>query len=145
MARALREAQAEIDPDNLPAGELPIEATAADPVPHLAVLNPIAQTRFKADNFSYRTLSAGDFLQVEVYGLQQGMAIPPHRHIASEHVLTVIAGSAEVLVGDTRYQLQAGESLIIPQGFYHSVHNPMCLSENAAQSQIFVLLYIPAH
>lgn len=123
VARALRKAQEEIDPGNLPSQELPAEEPTPAP-PEVSVLNPVEQARFKADNFSYRTLAAGDFLQVEVYGLQPGAGIPPHRHSATEHVLTVMAGEAEMLVGDTRHRLTKGESLLVPAGEYYGVHNP---------------------
>jgi quercetin dioxygenase-like cupin family protein len=123
VAEALREAQASIDPENLPRAELPAEAPPAE-IPEFAVISPLTQARFKADNFSYQTVVAGEFLQVEVYGLQPGAGIPPHRHFATEHVLTVAEGQAEVLIADTRHRLHQGESLLVPAGFYYGVHNP---------------------
>jgi quercetin dioxygenase-like cupin family protein len=122
VAKALRDAQAVIDPENLPEKELPAGEPSSE-TPEISVINPLSQARFKADNFSFKTLAAGEFLQVEVYGLQPGAGIPPHRHFATEHVLTVAAGKAEVLIADIRHRLHAGESLLIPAGLYYGVHN----------------------
>ena len=122
VARALREAQALIDPDNLPADELPAESQTRE-TPELAVVSPSTQARFKADNFSYQTMAAGDHLQIELYGLNPGAGIPPHRHFTAEHVLTVAAGQADVRVGSSIYRLRQGESLLIPAGLYYGLHN----------------------
>jgi mannose-6-phosphate isomerase-like protein (cupin superfamily) len=123
VAKALREAQAALDPEHSPQDELPAESPPPQ-MPELAVINPLGQARFKADNFSYRTLAAGEYLQIEVYGLQPGAGIPAHRHFTTEHVLTVAAGNAEVFIGGVRHLLERGESLLIPAGFYYGVHNP---------------------
>jgi quercetin dioxygenase-like cupin family protein len=122
LLKTLRAAQADLDPENLTMVEPTIDAAAKQW--DLTVLNPIADARFKADNFSYRAIAVGDFLQVEVYGLEPGTGIPAHRHPATEHVLTVSTGSAEVIVAGTRYRLATGESLLVPASVYYGVHNP---------------------
>lgn len=51
-----------------------------------------------------------------------GMGAPPHRH-AVEELLRVLAGEAEVLLGDERHQLAAGDCALIPAGTLHGFSN----------------------
>ena len=53
-----------------------------------------------------------------------GRGAPPHLH-AVEEVLRVLAGRAEVRVGEERDELGPGESVIIPAGAIHSFSNQM--------------------
>jgi mannose-6-phosphate isomerase-like protein (cupin superfamily) len=39
-------------------------------------------------------------------------------------VLTTIRGGADVRVGDRWVNLREGESILVPNGFYHGIHNP---------------------
>src|SRR5205823_7766126 len=108
VAKALRDAQRRIDPANLPSTPLP-EETEPPPHPDVKVLNPVEQSKTKADNFSYTTLAAGEHLQVEVYGIRPGAGVAPHRHRETEHVLTAISGEATIHIGGRRLQLRPGE------------------------------------
>jgi quercetin dioxygenase-like cupin family protein len=122
VAAALREAQAALDPANLPADPLPVEPPAPAEPP-LQAARPLDRARFKADNFSYQTLIAGDALTVELYCFGPGGALPAHRHAATEHVLTVVAGAALVRIGAGEIALRAGESVLAPAGLYHGIVN----------------------
>ena len=51
-----------------------------------------------------------------------GCGAPTHLH-AVEEVLTVLAGQAEVWVGDERTTLAAGQSVIVPAGYRHGFRN----------------------
>ncbi len=51
-----------------------------------------------------------------------GKGAPTHLH-SVEEVLTVLAGTAEAWVEDTRATLTAGESLLIPAGQKHGFNN----------------------
>jgi mannose-6-phosphate isomerase-like protein (cupin superfamily) len=51
-----------------------------------------------------------------------GYGAPTHLH-AVEEVLTVLAGSAEVWVGEERATVTAGQSVIIPAGHRHGFRN----------------------
>jgi mannose-6-phosphate isomerase-like protein (cupin superfamily) len=53
---------------------------------------------------------------------QPGLGAPTHLH-AVEEVLTVIAGQAEVWLGDVRQTIGAGQSVIIPAGRWHGFRN----------------------
>ena len=122
VAVALREAQAELDPANLPSEPLGPEPVAELP-PSTGVLRPLQQVRFKADNFSYQVLTAGNSLLVEVYGLEPGASVTAHRHRETEHVLTVMAGEANIRVGPDWVTVRANETVLVPAGLYHAFHN----------------------
>ena len=110
------------DADNLLAE--PIEAEELPPPdPPLLVARPHESARFKADNFSYQTLLAGDSLVVELYGISAGGALPAHRHETTEHVLTVASGEATVRIGERTLTLRQGESALAPARLYHGIDN----------------------
>jgi mannose-6-phosphate isomerase-like protein (cupin superfamily) len=122
LAEALREGQAKLDPTNLPSEPLPA-AEEQVRMKQPALLRPKEAVTFKKDNFSYRTLAAGEHLQVECYGLDPGAGVPAHRHRETEHVLTVIAGSAEVKLGGETVKMDEGEGVLVPAGLYYSIRN----------------------
>jgi quercetin dioxygenase-like cupin family protein len=51
-----------------------------------------------------------------------GCGAPTHLH-AVEEILTVLAGQAEVWLGDERASLAAGQSLVVPAGRKHGFRN----------------------
>jgi mannose-6-phosphate isomerase-like protein (cupin superfamily) len=51
-----------------------------------------------------------------------GLGAPTHLH-AVEEVLTVVAGEAEIWVGDERHAARAGHSVIVPAGRFHGFRN----------------------
>ena len=51
-----------------------------------------------------------------------GTGAPTHTHTVEE-VLTVVAGTAEISLGDDRIELTAGQSVIIPDGQRHGFRN----------------------
>ncbi len=123
VAAALREAQSALDSENLPA-EPPTTEPPLQPEPPLQVVKPLQHARFKPDNFSYQTLIASESLVVELYGFEPGASLAAHRHEGTEHVLTVLLGEAHVRVGNRTVTLRVSESVLVPAGFYHGIHNP---------------------
>jgi hypothetical protein len=75
VAVALREAQSELDPDHV-SPEIMLPQGSREPEQDATVLQPIEQARFKADNFSYEVLAAGDSLLIEIYGLDRARRLP---------------------------------------------------------------------
>ena len=53
---------------------------------------------------------------------EPGLGAPTHLH-AVEEVLTVVAGEAEIWVGEERHAARAGMSVIIPAGRFHGFRN----------------------
>jgi quercetin dioxygenase-like cupin family protein len=51
-----------------------------------------------------------------------GCGAPPHRHTVEE-VLAVLAGRAEVWIGEARATVTAGQSVIVPAGHWHGLRN----------------------
>ncbi len=124
VAGALRTAQAHLDPANIPDEPLATESPYADLAsPEPTPIRPAEQAKFRPDNFSYQTLHAGENLVVELYGFEPGSALPPHRHRETEHVWTVVEGEAHVRVDEAWAVLRRGESLAVPAGAYHMIHN----------------------
>jgi len=144
VAAVVRDLQATFDPANRPTHPLP-PAPVPVPEPPVPVARPLAQVRWKADNFSYQVLLAGRDLIVEVYGDAAGGALPPHRHATTTHSWTVLAGCDDVCIGGhwlTRtprrfglllrrcddvcigghwLTLQQGETVLVPAGSYHGI------------------------
>jgi mannose-6-phosphate isomerase-like protein (cupin superfamily) len=52
-----------------------------------------------------------------------GCGAPPHRHTVEE-VLTVLAGRADIWIGEEHATLTAGQSVIVPAGHRHGFRNP---------------------
>ncbi len=127
VAAALREVQAALDPDNLPTAPLPPEPLPPPETP-VQVAQPLASARYKADNFSYQTLIAGDALTLELYCFGPNGALLAHRHDTTEHVLTVVAGEARVRIGGRSVTLRQGESVLAPAGLYHGITNETLVS-----------------
>ena len=46
-----------------------------------------------------------------------------HRHIRSEEIYHISRGSGSIVVGQERRDVQAGDTVAIPAGTYHSVRN----------------------
>jgi mannose-6-phosphate isomerase-like protein (cupin superfamily) len=51
-----------------------------------------------------------------------GLGAPIHLH-AVEEVLTVVEGEAEIWLGEDTLQVKAGQSVIIPAGYWHGFKN----------------------
>ena len=54
--------------------------------------------------------------------VKPGLGAPTHLH-AVEEVLTVIAGEANIWVGDAHHNAGAGQSVLIPAGYLHGFKN----------------------
>lgn len=79
-------------------------------------------------NVVWKTLFTGD--RTPTGDLTAGVAVVPaggflarHRHAHAE-IYMVLAGSGEVEIGETLYQVAAGTALFIPGDVYHGVRNP---------------------
>jgi len=108
----------EDEPSHPPRAE-PLRPTPAPPL--LARLREHA--RVKGDNFSHQTLLTGESLTVELYTFGPGAWIGAHRHPTSEHVLTVVAGVARVSIGARWLILHPTDTVVVPPGLPHSIHN----------------------
>jgi quercetin dioxygenase-like cupin family protein len=121
-AVALRAAQADLDPEHRPSGP-PVPALPTRSALPVRAARLSDHTRFKPDNFSYQTLLSEDSLVVELYGFEPGQSLPEHRHSATEHAFTVLAGTARVQVGEQFVELSPGDSVLAPAEEYHGIEN----------------------
>ena len=122
VAEALREAQLRLSPD-APVIDLAPAAPAAAPEPPLLFAKLAELARFSPDGFVCIPVFAGEALVADVYCFEPGKSVAAHRHADTEHVLTTVSGACDVRVGDTWVILQEGESLLVPAGLYHGIHN----------------------
>lgn len=60
---------------------------------------------------------------IELYCLEPGASVSPHRHQLTEHVLTVVAGEARIRIGSQWITARRNETALIPAGLYHSLPN----------------------
>jgi mannose-6-phosphate isomerase-like protein (cupin superfamily) len=58
-----------------------------------------------------------------VHGIQGRKASDHHKHLHREQVYYIIAGSGEVLCGDTCFSFEAGDALYLPSGLNHQIFN----------------------
>ncbi len=122
VMEALREAQTLLDPDNVAVASLEPLVTARAESSYLFA-QPLERARFKADNFAYQTLLAGEELIVELYSIEPGFSLPGHKHEKSEHVLTIMSGNADIMIGKSWIRVLQGETVLVPAGLYHGIHN----------------------
>jgi quercetin dioxygenase-like cupin family protein len=123
VAEALHEAQMRLDPASV-TGALVMEPEITAPEPPVAFAKLMERARFSPDGFVSVPLFAGDSMVGDIYCFEPGKAVAGHRHSTTEHVLTTIRGRGDVRVGEQWFVLAEGESVLIPKGVYHGVHNP---------------------
>ena len=122
VAEALRESQLRLSPD-APVIDLAPAAPAVAPQPRLVFAKLAELARFSPDGFVCIPVLAGEALVADVYCFEPGKSVAAHRHADTEHVLTTVSGVCDVRVGDTWVILNEGESLLVPAGLYHGIHN----------------------
>lgn len=72
----------------------------------------------------YDSLDYGDQFQVKRIQVKPGASLSVQMHHHRHEHWTVVSGTAEVLKGEQRLSLSANESIVIPVGVKHSLHNP---------------------
>ena len=147
VAEALCEAQAQLDPTNIPvtppATKAPTEARCQ---PH--IFQPLRLARFKPDNFSYQVLHAGEQLLVELLCLQPGALLPAHRHADTEHIWNVLSGKARAEIGPVRSLIQPGDTIFGPANAYHSLtnhHTERCIIQQVSTPKPWDARYSAPH
>src|SRR5215467_9957579 len=66
--------------------------------------------------------TGGAYCLLEV-GLAPGMSVPRHTHTREDEAYFVLAGELEVIVGDEKFVLRAGDTLMAPRGIPHQLRN----------------------
>jgi quercetin dioxygenase-like cupin family protein len=76
------------------------------------------------DGARWRSVSghAGEAMGSSLLEVPAGCHLPRHTDSAEESIV-VVDGTAEVLVGDARTTLRAGEIALVPRDAPHEVHN----------------------
>jgi uncharacterized cupin superfamily protein len=55
--------------------------------------------------------------------LASGIGVPRHTHTREDEAYFVLAGELEVIVGDEKFVLRAGDTLMAPRGIPHQLRN----------------------
>ena len=55
--------------------------------------------------------------------LASGIGVPRHTHTREDEAYFVLAGELQVIVGDEKFVLRAGDTLIAPRGIPHQLRN----------------------
>jgi quercetin dioxygenase-like cupin family protein len=66
--------------------------------------------------------TGGKYCLLEV-GLAPGMGVPRHTHTREDEVYYVLAGELEVTVGEERFVLKPGDTLMAPRDIPHQLRN----------------------
>src|SRR5262249_26071548 len=66
--------------------------------------------------------TGGVYCLLEV-NLASGIGVPRHTHTREDEGYFVLAGELEVIVGDEKFVLRAGDTLIAPRGIPHQLRN----------------------
>jgi quercetin dioxygenase-like cupin family protein len=67
--------------------------------------------------------TGGKYCLLEV-GLAPGMGVPRHTHTREDEAYYVLAGELEVTVGEERFVLKPGDTLMAPRDVPHQLRNP---------------------
>jgi quercetin dioxygenase-like cupin family protein len=81
--------------------------------------------------------TGGKYCLLEV-GLAPGMGVPRHTHTREDEVYYVLAGELEVTVGDERFVLKPGDTLLAPRDIPHQLRNSGSVENH------YLLLFSPA-
>src|SRR5262249_46124679 len=66
--------------------------------------------------------TGGAYCLLEV-NLASGIGVPRHTHTREDEAYFVLAGELEVIVGDEKFVLRAGDTLMAPRGSPHQLRN----------------------
>jgi quercetin dioxygenase-like cupin family protein/type 1 glutamine amidotransferase len=77
----------------------------------------------KLEWFASRALGNSSAMTVGVATINVGKENPRHRHPNCDEILHVIQGHILNRVGDTEYEMHAGDTVTIPEGTWHNARN----------------------
>jgi quercetin dioxygenase-like cupin family protein len=81
--------------------------------------------------------TGGAYSLLEV-SLASGIGVPRHTHTREDEAYFVLAGELEVIVGDEKFVLRAGDILMAPRGIPHQLRNSGDLENH------YLLVFSPA-
>jgi mannose-6-phosphate isomerase-like protein (cupin superfamily) len=70
-----------------------------------------------------RVLYTGEKMQLVAMTLQPGEDIGAEVHEGHDQFFQISSGVGEALVGETTYELSAGDMVIVPSGAHHNITN----------------------
>ena len=85
------------------------------------VVNLAGQITVRSGEIASKTLAQNDAVSITLFAFDQGEEISTHESIGDAFV-TVLEGVGEYTVGGKRYEVHAGESLVMPANVPHAVY-----------------------
>lgn len=92
-------------------------------VPHQEIMQLKAQVEVLPGQVVSKTLVQNDAVGITLFAFDKGEQISTHGS-DGDALVTVLEGIGEFTVGGTKYQVQTGESLIMPATIPHAVYAP---------------------
>ncbi|HXV77341.1 MAG TPA: cupin domain-containing protein [Candidatus Polarisedimenticolaceae bacterium] len=90
----------------------------------MIVIDVAGRAKFDPDRMGKATLALGDRLFAGLNAFEAGQRQRPHVHRGQDKLCYVLAGRAEVRVGDEHGLVGPGDLVLFPAGVEHSLHNP---------------------
>lgn len=82
-----------------------------------------------------------DKIQLVLMSLKVGETIPREVHPNVVQFIRVESGDGEAIIGRTRYKLRDGDSIIIPNGKYHTIIN----TSKTKELKLYTIYSPPEH
>jgi quercetin dioxygenase-like cupin family protein len=67
-----------------------------------------------------RTLAQNDAVSITLFAFDAGEEISSHKS-GGDAMVTVIEGKAQITIGDNKYSVEAGKTIVMPAGIPHAV------------------------
>ena len=85
------------------------------------VVNLSGQITVRPGEIASKTLAQNDAVSITLFAFDQGEEISTHESVGDAFV-TVLEGVGEYTVGGQKYEVHAGESLVMPANVPHAVY-----------------------
>ena len=85
------------------------------------VVNLAEQITVRPGEIASKTLAQNDAVSITLFAFDQGEEISTHESVGDAFV-TVLEGVGEYTVGGHKYEVRAGESLVMPANVPHAVY-----------------------
>lgn len=85
------------------------------------VVNLAGQITVRPGEIASKTLAQNDAVSITLFAFDQGEEISTHESVGDAFV-TVLEGVGEYTVGGQKYEVHAGESLVMPANVPHAVY-----------------------
>lgn len=90
---------------------------------HATVMSLAEQVSCQQGQIVSKTLAQNDHVSLTLFAFDAGEEISTHES-EGDALILVLEGSAEVVISGTKYEVKAGESIVMPSRAPHAVRAP---------------------